>query len=127
MAKKFCLWFLVFLAIGSAVFAESFLFLGNEVYFDFIGNDPGTGRSRASNLQNFLESKRIRYENVSVRQQEDNELPIRAIVQRHTIRRGDIYLIVIYYSLFGSTKIGIVEFTSDTQYTYWFYYFQGSL
>jgi len=125
MIKKICLLFLAFLAIGSTVYAESFTLFNTPVYYEFIGNAIGQGLSKAIAIQNLLESRRIRYENANA--QESNEMYIRAIVQRHTIRRGDIYLIVIYYSLFGSTKIGIVEFTSDTQYTYWFYYFQGSL
>ena len=126
MTKKFCLLLLAFLAIGSTVYAESFMLLGNSVYYEFLGNAVGQGRTNAIALQNVLESKRIRYEDVSVRQQQDNEMVIRAIVQRHTIRRGDIYYIGTYFSFLGSTKVGIVEFTSDTQYTYWFYYFQGT-
>jgi hypothetical protein len=125
MTKKFCLLFLAFLAIGSTVYAESFMLFNTPVNYEFIGNAIGQGRSKAIAVQNLLESRRIRYENANA--QEDNEMYIRAIVQRHIIRRGDIYLIVIYFSLFGTSKVGIVEFTSDTQYTYWFYYFQGTL
>jgi len=125
MKKKFCLLLLAFLAIGSAIYAESFMLLGAHIYYEFIVNATGQGRDRAIALQNALESRRIRYENANA--QESNEMYIRAIVQRHTIRRGDIYFISVYYSILGSTEIGIVEFTSDTQYTYWFYRFQGTL
>ena len=121
--KIFCL---IFLTIGFEVYAESFMFLGNVIDYELLGNAVGQGRTYAIVLQNVLENKRIRYEDVSVRQQQGNEMFIRAIVQRHTIRRGDIYYIGTYFSRLGSTKVGIVEFTSDTQYTYWFYYFQGT-
>ena len=122
MANKYCLLLLVFLVIGSAVYAESFMLLGNSVYYEFIGNAVGQGGTKAIALQNLLESERRRYENANA---ESNEIYIKEIVRRHTIRKGDIYFISVPFARLGLTIVGIVEFTSDTQYTYWFYRFQG--
>jgi hypothetical protein len=117
--------FTVFLSISSALYAETFMYLGNiSVTIEFLGNAVGQGRSQALNLQQFLESQRIRYQDVT--SHTENVGYIQAIVRRHTIRKGDIYLISIYYPNLGETKMGVCEFVSDTQYTYWFYGFVGN-
>jgi len=98
---------------------ETFMIFNVPVTIDFLGNAVGQGPSHARAVVEFLESKRLRYEDVNF--QTDNEMYINEIVRRHTIRKGDIYFIYAYYMYFGSSKIGICEFTSDTQYKYWFY------
>ena len=124
MLKKTALGITMFLMVAIILFAEeTFMIFNTPVTIEFLKNDPGKGRSCALNLQNYLEDNRIRYRDVN--SQTENEMYIREIVRRHTIRRGDIYYISAYFSLFGETKIGVCEFTSDTQYTYWFYMYAG--
>ena len=89
ITKRICLLLASFLAIGSAVYAESFMLLNTQVYIGLM-EDAG-GQTYARNLRNLLESKRIRY--VDANSQQDNEMYIRAIVQRHTIRKGDTYFV----------------------------------
>jgi len=122
--NKTGLFLVVFLAFGSAVYAETFSYLTATVTIEFLGNAVGQGRSKALALQQYFESQRIRYRDVT--SHTDNVGYIQEIIRRHTIRKGDIYYIEIYFPYIGETKIGVCEFASDTQYTYWFYTFVGN-
>jgi hypothetical protein len=124
MVKKIVFGIMVFLVIAVTVFAgETFMIFNTPVTVEFLKNAPGQGHSYALYLRNAMESERIRYKDDS--SNTENTAYIVEIVRRHTIRRGDIYLIGAYFSLFDLTKVGVCEFTSDAQYTYWFYTYTG--